>query len=422
MSVTVNFEVSGNPKKNGLYPVFLRVTENARHHKMALGVFVQSRKNFNPQAKHRAWISPKEPMAKVYNIKLEDILIECNKVETELSRRGELSASSIIKNLKQENTDSVIGYLDKKHSYLMNIEKFSNALSVENLKRHLLLFSKGKDVTFNNITPFFVKDFEEFLCVNKRKCGKPLSRNSINRILLSLKGIYKQATEDNLVVSTKNPFAQIKIKTDQPHKTFLTSGEIDIIAGLQLEHGSELWHVRNYFLFSFYMAGMRVGDVISLKWNNITDTHMVYKMRKTSHIQPVLLTQKAKEILSYYRKEGCRPDDYVFPIMTGYGADIPNLRRLTNVSAEYAKFLGIRSRTVSLNRELKKLIALAGIDKNVSFHISRHSFAHYAVDTSGDVRLVKNLLGHTSLKITEEYLRGFNVAAQDKFMNQIFGG
>lgn len=421
MSISVNFEVAGVPKKNGLYPIFLRVTENSNHYKMTLGVFVHNRKNFTPQAKHKAWVSTKEPMAKLYNTKLEDALIEYNKVEMELSRRGELSAANIIKNLKQENTDSVIKYLDKKHKYLMNLERFSRASALEHLKRHLLLFTKGRDITFNDITTSFVKDFEEFLCVNKARGGKPLSKTSICIILLSLKSTYKHATEDNLVVSTKNPFAHLKVKREQPTKTFLTNKEMDTIVGLQLEQGSEIWNVRNYFLFSFYMAGMRVGDVISLKWENISETHIIYKMRKTSHVQPVLLTPKAKEILSYYKRADCKSNDYVFPILTGYGAGKPNANRLTNVSEEYAGYLAIRSRIVRLDRGLKKLIELAGIDKHVSFHSSRHSFAHYAVDTSGDVRLVKNLLGHSSLAITEEYLRGFNVAAQDKFMGQIFG-
>lgn len=417
MRITTNFEVASVPKRNGLYPIFLRVTENSKHHKMALGVYVQNKKNFTPHAKHKAWISTKEPMAKVYNAKLEDALLSYNDVERELSRRGELTAANIIKNLKQDNSDSVISYIDRKYSQQMNLGRYSSATTRKELKRYLLLFSKGKDITFNDITVSFVESFEEFLCVNKSRTGNPLGRNTINKYLFMFKSIYKQATEDNMVISNRNPFAKMKLKKESASRCYLTPKEVDDIINLELEQGSELWHVRNYFLFSFYSAGMRVGDLITLKWENITETHIVYKMRKTSHVQPVLLTDKAKEILSLYKKEGLKQTDFIFPIIS---SGKPNIKKASHISKDYAEYSLVRAKTTLLNHRLKKLVYLTEIEKNVSFHIARHSFAHYVASTSGDIRLIQNLLGHSSTAMTDNYLRGFNITAQDKFMSSIF--
>ena len=69
MKITMNFEVSSQAKKNGTYPIFLRATENGRHFKMALDVYVTNRKNFTAQAKKDNWINGKETFAKVFNQK-----------------------------------------------------------------------------------------------------------------------------------------------------------------------------------------------------------------------------------------------------------------------------------------------------------------------------------------------------------------
>lgn len=61
MKITLNFEVNSLPKKNGTFPIFLRATEDGRHYKQALEVYVGDRKNFDPKAKRENWINSKEP-------------------------------------------------------------------------------------------------------------------------------------------------------------------------------------------------------------------------------------------------------------------------------------------------------------------------------------------------------------------------
>ena len=69
---------------------------------------------------------------------------------------------------------------------------------------------------------------------------------------------------------------------------------------------------------------------------------------------------------------------------------------------------------------INKMTNLAGIEKNLSFHISRHSFAKAAKQKGVDNAKVKELLAHSSLKITEGYMCNFDTAYNDAALSSIF--
>ena len=78
------------------------------------------------------------------------------------------------------------------------------------------------------------------------------------------------------------------------------------------------------------------------------------------------------------------------------------------------------SKNSLLNKYLGKLAALAGIEKKISMHIARHSFANIARQKKANVYDISKALGHTSLKITETYLSKFDTTSQDETMKQVF--
>ena len=81
----------------------------------------------------------------------------------------------------------------------------------------------------------------------------------------------------------------------------------------------------------------------------------------------------------------------------------------------------ISSRNVVVNQNLKKLAKLAGIEEGgLSFHVARHSFADYARRQSGDLYTVSKSLGHTSLHVTQNYLKSFDKDAVDKLASQLW--
>lgn len=100
--ITLNFELNRKARKNGQYSIYLRATENTKHYKMVLDVYVTSLERFDPQARRGNWVSMKERYSKVFNERLRDTLDKAEHIKNELDRRGELTAQTLIKILKRK--------------------------------------------------------------------------------------------------------------------------------------------------------------------------------------------------------------------------------------------------------------------------------------------------------------------------------
>ena len=112
-----------------------------------------------------------------------------------------------------------------------------------------------------------------------------------------------------------------------------------------LWEGSPEFHSRNVFLFQFYLAGMRISDILLLKWEGVDGDRLEYEMRKTQNEMSFPLVKAASAILSYYR--ATQPTDgFVFPFMANY-LDYSDRTFL-------AKQIG--AKTAYVNKYLKKLL------------------------------------------------------------------
>lgn len=92
----------------------------------------------------------------------------------------------------------------------------------------------------------------------------------------------------------------------------------------------------------------------------------------------------------------------------------------TNLKQELFKV--INTREVSINRELRRVASLAGIEQHISFHIARHSFAKQAKVAGIDNADLKGLMNHSSLATTEIYMREVDNSKEDDALLKIFGG
>ena len=73
-----------------------------------------------------------------------------------------------------------------------------------------------------------------------------------------------------------------------------------------------------------------------------------------------------------------------------------------------------------LNKYLKKMAEMAGIEKKLSMHISRHSFAKVAKEEGTDNLHLKELMAHSSIKVTETYMGSFDTQKTDEALQHIF--
>ena len=158
-----------------------------------------------------------------------------------------------------------------------------------------------------------------------------------------------------------NPFLGFNYtKAVSAEKEKLTMSEINSIEELDLEENTLIWHCRNYFLFSFYMAGIRAGDLMQLRWSNITpDGRLEYRMGKTKKDRSIFIHAKAMGIISHYKKEDSNPTDYIFPLLDGtaiYAKAVSEEQKATLPTKIIIKLTdSISSKNALINKYLKKI-------------------------------------------------------------------
>jgi integrase/recombinase XerD len=142
-----------------------------------------------------------------------------------------------------------------------------------------------------------------------------------------------------------------------------------------------------------YGCGLRAGEVARLRAGDIDRAQGVIRVvqskgRKDRH---VMLPDEVLELLRQWWKE--RP--------TRFDAGIPPLERLVFPSRKTGKALNIRQ----LNRLFHQACEAAGIQKPVTLHSLRHSFATHLLEQGTDIRLIQAVLGHDKLDTTARYTR-----------------
>src|SRR5699024_10853005 len=119
-------------------------------------------------------------------------------------------------------------------------------------------------------------------------------------------------------------------------------------------------HARNVWLFSFYFAGIRVADVLKIRWSDIYDNRLHYRMNKNSKLLSLRIPDKAYSILDHYKLDKQYDNDFVFPEMKK--ADFNNAKDV------YAK---TKTATKKINKYLIGVAKKAKVSKKVTMHIAR---------------------------------------------------
>ena len=138
-------------------------------------------------------------------------------------------------------------------------------------------FLNHADIAFQDITPDLLKRFKTYL-MSTRTIKE---RTAINHLIV-IRSVFSQAISAGLVDTKYYPFGRDKIVVKFPDniKIGLTAEEIKAIEELDLMSEPKMDHARNLFLLSFYFAGMRISDVLRLKWSDFQDGRLHYVMGK----------------------------------------------------------------------------------------------------------------------------------------------
>lgn len=396
-------------KKNarGEHPIWLRFSDNRRDLYLSLGVFVKP-KHWNPRQQR---VRKSHPLTDDIN----DLIVErLTEAEREILRRKRLREPITAEVLKQvvvgrEEATDFFAFAER---HVATLHRRGNIARERRLRATLdkLRAFAGAPLPFEQITPQLLTDFETHcLTVLENR------QTTVGTNLSDLRALYNRAVKEEVVDDATNPFRRFTIRRGKARERVkLTLAEVQALDDLDLDGG--LAHARDFFLFAFYAAGIRFSDVLTMTHGRViegddeTPDRLVYRQGKTGARQSVMLTQQARRILGRYMTDDGDAEAFIFPMLRDYDLSTP--QKLHNAKA---------SQNTLVNRHLKTLAAMAGIDKSLSTHIARHSFADLARTSGLSIYDVSKLLGHSTIKQTETYLRGFDGEALDGAMTKMFG-
>jgi site-specific recombinase XerD len=408
MNITYKLELDHKPKKDTTHNIYVRVTKDRKVIRFKTGVSIFE-KDYNKGAAPGKWIRRSNPNYVKLNESLEKSIDYAKDFTTNVFEK---TPEANIKRLKtkptteEKNSNSFIKYFEQRLKVIKEAKSYyyyKNMTSkLSNLKGYIEYLGI-EDLNFSDLNVVFLDDYENYL-----KTKKKAAKNTIYTNIKMIRTIFYYAIREGLYMGA-NPFLIKKLSPNNTKKDKLSIEDIRKIEALELEKNSSLWHCRNFFMFQFYLAGTRIGDLMTLKWKNIKGDRIIYDISKTEENNSVLLVDKAQAILKQYKKVGQSKNEYILPIL-------PNFEK--EPSEETLKKL-ISSKTAIQNKNLKKLQALAGIEVNISTHIARHSYSNILLNGGASTEEIKTLLRHSSVVITERYLAGLKSETTDKVHSNI---
>ncbi len=391
-------------KKNSknMRAIAIRITKNRRSSYISTGQYILETQW---DAKSKT-VKKSHPNSKRLNNIIQKKLYEASNKYLELEAdENAITAKVIQKQIKKK--DSVMTFAQLADIFLENKAKSGKIKSYQADKsrvNHFKNFLPNGDISFPEITELLLKKYTTYLKTEK----KNKERSVINNLIM-IRTLFNLAIREGIVDRKYYPFGhgKIIIKHPQSIKIGLTKEEVKILEDIDLGKSGWLWHARNVWLISFYFAGMRVSDVLQLKWSDFKNDRLYYTMDKNQKTGSLKIPEKAYNIIKQYKHDKRSKTDYIFPdLKTADKLSIEDLTRKMNTA------------TKQLNKYLKRVGEQAEIDKKLTMHIARHTFGNISGDLI-PIQMLQKLYRHSSITTTINYQSNFIFKDADDALDSV---
>jgi len=369
-------------KNDAEVPLYMRITTNGKRAEMAIHRYIDP-KHWNnesgvPRGSKNEIKQLNEYLALMRNkvYMAQKALIEDDKPVTSISIRNIVQGRSE----KQHRLLDVFEY----HNKLME-EKIPGEYSPSTLirfkttKNHIEDFIKKQyntdDLFLSQLNHEFVSNLEHYF-----KTVRLCNHNSTVKYIKNLKKIINLARKNDWI--SKDPFVNYTGTTKPVKRDYLTADELKTLENKKILV-PRLAQVRDIFVFSCY-TGLAYIDVYNLTWDNIVrgidgEKWIFTQREKTSVKSNIPLLPKALEIIEKYKNDPtCNYNHKLLPILSNQ----------------------------KMNAYLKEIATLVEINKNLTFHLARHTFATTVTLTNGvPIESVSEMLGHTNIRTTQIYAK-----------------
>ena len=267
-------------------------------------------------------------------------------------------------------------------NFLKNTKKSSDN-TIQAYKRDLNFFfeylNKNK-IEYLNVEYDDIQKYIEELNNEGRKAA------SISRRLATLRSFYGYLLKKKLIKSIPtNKVNTPKVEKKAP--MILTSDEVEIL--LSQPKSDDLKGIRDKAMLEFaYATGMRVSEIININMKdvNLVDSYVVCNEGYSKRIVPLgkISTAALEEYLEEAR---------------------PHLIKHEDDEPLFVNLMGTRLTRQGFWKIIKFYKEQANIDKDITPHVLRHSFATHLLENGADMRAVQTMLGHTDIASTQVYMK-----------------
>lgn len=317
--------------------------------------------------------------------------VELNRIISEKIRSIEDYEFSLLQNGKELSSDTLdffinneknpgISFLDYYSKEILGKDYKHGTYKELNYTLNVLKEYKEK-IRFDEIDYNFVVGFDDYLVKNGLKLNtRSKHHGHINKFLnlASLQKVYKG----------DNPYKIFKIKKIKGDRVNLSVSELQAIEQLEIMPiYNEVIFVRKLFLFSCY-TGLRFSDIVSLTYSNVKvigdEIYISKKLEKTKDNSQksvnlplhLLFNGKPKEIFMEFYNSDKLDNESVFPFISNQ----------------------------HINRLLKILAQMSGVNARLTFHMARHTFGTFLAELTQNPYLIMDLMGHADIQTSMIYI------------------
>lgn len=453
--LTFNFELSRNVTKSGVSHILLRVQDDSHSKKrINTGIDVSP---YNWNTRHQR-VRSSDPDYVIKNSKLQEILNNAESAKGKLiAADAKVDASSVTSVYKKE--EAPLSFLQffkeytqrlydigdqrefvKYKTALVKLQFFLNKISYDQYlaapgqeSDQFESYSKEtfkKDLEFSDISNGFVHEYIAYLqrLPNLMSPTQVIAMGTVKKQIAIFQSCFHKGVKERGFICQTNPFDDVRLPSSPRVKPKLTMEEIDRINDIPLKSDDKLSVARDCFMFGFYCAGMRCGDVLELRGVNLYQQddswRLDYTMGKTGKHKNIKLQLEALAILTRYVDFNHLNTNYIFPMLRNDApyayALSPEQKKKLLPEHKRKRIDDLEAKNAELNKYLAKLSEMAHLDKVVSMHIGRHSFADIARIQGANVYDIMNAMGHTKISTTQNYLAQVDTATQDKTLDLVY--
>lgn len=295
---------------------------------------------------------------------------------------------------RQANEQSLFSFMQVVIAQLQQMGKQRTSETYRCTLKSFMQFREDKDVLLEDIDSNLMLMYEAYL----RNRG--LTKNSTSFYMRILRAVYNRAVEKDLTTN-RNPFKHVYTGIDKTIKRAIPLKAIKQIKNLDLSLQPSLDFARDMFLFSFYTRGMSFIDMAYPR-KDLANGILSYRRRKTGQQLFIRWEKCMQEIVEKY---DASQSNYLLPIIKPF-SEIDERTQYQN-----AMYL--------INRKLKEIGKMVGVQLPLTMYVARHSWASVAKNKNVPISVISEGMGHDSEMTTQIYLASLDTVVVDKANSMI---